>query len=139
MENIGELADGVELFLSDGRKGCSGCWMLECVDQIQCSLGGGIGGRSVGHGTVVGEKFDSFGNAFGGGSTDVHTVTAIVLGSCSDVPAIHTMQGPGVAVGWCFVDEHSCAGRSEGSSIVIEGSVQLCFGGESGIKSCRPE
>ena len=85
------------------------------------------------------KKFDSFGDAFGGGCGDVDAVTSIVLGSSSDVPAVDTVRSPGAAVGWCFVDEYASAGWCQWGAVVIESSVQLGFGGESGIKACRSE
>ena len=64
----------------------------------------------MGHGTIVGEKIDGLGNAFGGRGQYVDAVAAIVLWGCLDVPAVDAVAGPGAADGQGFMNKDSSAG-----------------------------
>ena len=104
MEDSGQCADGVELFISDGGKGCSRSRVFKGRDEIECSSDSSIGRRSFGHGAVVWEEFDSSGDAFGSSVVDIDSVTAIVFVGRAKVPAVVSMWIPGATVDWCFVD-----------------------------------
>ena len=127
----------MQLLVSELGKRGSGSRMLKCIDEVQRSLSGGIGGRSFRHGAIVRKKFNGFGDAFGGGFGDVYAVAPIVFWGSSNIPAVDTMRIPGAPVGGCFVYQDFCAGRGYRGSIVIEGTVKVCLRGKSWIDACR--
>ena len=73
------------------------------VDQVVGSALGVIGGGCLGHGAIVG-KFNFLGDAFGDRGRYVDAVAAIVLGGCSNVPAVDSVTGPGAADGRGLID-----------------------------------
>ena len=83
------------------------------------------------------EELDCFGNSFGASFGDVDSMAAIMLGGGSNVPSIDSVWCPSASVCWCFMDKNSGARWSEGSAIVIEGSIQVCFGRDSWVQASR--
>jgi hypothetical protein len=113
-KNVGQFADGVELVISDCGKGRSRRRGFECMDEIECSLSGGIGRRGFGHGAVVWNKFDS-------------------------VPAVDSMWIPGAPVGRCFVEKYFDARRCKRGAIVVKSANELSVRRESGIDARRSQ
>ena len=63
----------------------------------------------MGHGTIVENKFDGLGNAFGGRGRYVDAVAAIVFESGANVPVVDARTGPGATNLWYFMDKHASA------------------------------
>ena len=118
-----ELSDGLHLVLAKCGKGCSRGWILQGRNKILGCACGCVSGREFWHGTVVWEKLDRFGNAFGGGAGDVNTVAPVVFLCSTDVPAVNAVGGPRAAIGWGFVHEDSGAGGCKGGTIKIECTI----------------
>ena len=70
-------------------------------------------------------KFDCADDSFCTGGRDIYSVTSVVLRSAADVPTIDSMDRPSASVCWCLVDEHFCARRCNGLSVVIVDAMQL--------------
>ena len=138
-KNVCQFADGVELSTSDCGEGRSRRRVFECMDEIKCSLSGGIGRRGFGHGAVVWKKFDSLGDALGSSCGDVDTVAPIMLRGSANVPAVNTMWIPGAPVGRCFVDKDFDARRCKRGAIVVESSIELSVRRESGVDARRSQ
>jgi len=83
----------------------------------------------LGHVTVVGGKLNSVGNLFSGCFCDIHAVAVIVLWGSSKVPSVDAMCIPSLTVGCFFVNDNTGAGGCKWSLVVVEGAVELCFGG----------
>ena len=75
----------------------------------------------------MGKKFNSVDNAVSSGHWDVYLVAPIVFRGAADVPTGDAMGCPWAANTGGLKDEDFCAGRSEGSAIEIEGSIELGF------------
>ena len=67
---------------------------------------------------------------FGADLGCIYLVTAIVVGRMSDVPTIDAVWRPGALGAWCFMHHYLGALRRQRRRVIIEGSVELCFGGD---------
>ena len=54
----------------------------------------------MGHSEIVGKKIDGLGDAFGSRGRYVDALAAILIGGCTDVPAVNAVTGPGAADDW---------------------------------------
>ena len=93
----------------------------------------------MGHGAIVGGEINAIGDAFGGRVRYADTVAAIVLGRCTNVPAVNTVTVPGAADGRGFMDKDLIAGWCKGASIDIVGAVELGFGKKARVDTGWPE
>ena len=93
----------------------------------------------MGHGAIVGGEINAIGDAFGGRVRYADTVAAIVLGRCTNVPAVNTVTVPGAADGRGFMDKDSSSGWCKWLAIEIVGAVELGFGGKARVDAGRPE
>jgi hypothetical protein len=65
LEDIGQPAEGCELFIADVGKGRGRGWVLQGMNEVGCSVMSGVGERGLGHWAVVGKKLNGVGDAFG--------------------------------------------------------------------------
>ena len=75
------------------------------------SRGGSPCGAAVWEGGIVRVKLHSFSDALCAGTWNVYAVTSVVVRGKSEVPSIHTVGGPGVAVVRYLMNNGSGAGR----------------------------
>jgi hypothetical protein len=72
---------------------------------------------------------DSFRDCFG----YINPVAAVVLGRRPDIPSIDAMRCPGATVGGSFMYKDACAGWDKRRSVEIKSSIELRFGGQTGL------
>jgi hypothetical protein len=134
-ERFGECFESLDCAWGKDR-GCGGgrriAKGMEDVFDTGCNH---VVGRGDGHGDLLRKPSESVGDAFLASGPDPGAVAAIGLESRADVPAIDTMWGPGAALRRLLVDEDSSARRSNGSTVEIEGAMDLGPCGELGIDS----
>ena len=132
-KNVGQLCDGRELSITKwGERGGGGRVANGSAEVLGCASSG-ISGRELGHGTVVGKEFYCAGNTFGSRFGCIYAVTAIMVGRTAEVPALNTVDSPCAPFVGCFVNEDFGARRSKGGFVIIESSVELSFGGQTGV------
>ena len=66
---------------------------------------------------------------------DVHSLAPVVLHSAAQVPTIDSMGSRRAPLVWCFVHQHLCARRGEGSSIKVKGAIYMGLGRQSRVYS----
>ena len=93
----------------------------------------------MGHGTIVGEKIDGLGNAFGGRGRYVYAVAAIVLRGCANVPDVDAVTFPGAADSRGFMDKDLSARWCNGRAIEIVDAIEMGFGGKTRVDVERPK
>jgi len=71
------------------------------------------------------EKRNCVGDALTPGSRDVGAIAAVVVWSMPNIPCIHTVLGPGLALLWCFVDQSLYSRRSHRRVVVVKYTVQV--------------
>ena len=104
VEDFGKLADGAKLVLAKRGEGCGGRRVGQVFNQVAGSALGVVGGGCLGHGSNVGEKINGLGDMFGRRGRYVNVVALVVLGVCTDVPAVDAVTGSGAADGRGFMD-----------------------------------
>ena len=90
--------------------------------------GCGVGGRSFGHRSVFGKLLDGLGDAFSARFNDEISVAAVMKCRWSKVPCRGAMGCPAFSFARCIVSNNLRSERAEGSSIKIEGAVELRVG-----------
>ena len=108
------MLNGVHLVGTNFSKGCCGKWVHQGVGKVLGGLHGGITGGRFCYRTLVQEKMDGFGCAFGAGLWNVDPVASLVFGSGTDVPAVYTMPCPSAAIGWGFKHVDLCSWGGQG-------------------------
>ena len=98
----------------------------------------GCFGRIVGcciawHVNVMRKKFDGTCDPFCPCFCYVYRVTSVVLWRTADVPTIDTMWRPCPALLGVFVYQCSGSWWCERRFVIVEGTVELRFGGEAGV------
>ena len=118
---------------------CEGVWhgVNKSIGESANGADGGVGRRAFGNGTITGKKINSFDDAFSSGFGNLHPVETIVFMSAANVPTSDAMGGPGAANSRSLKDKDFGAGRSKGSAIEIESSIELGFDREAGVDARR--
>ncbi len=122
LENVSELLDGMQLFLTKSGEGGGMGRILQCINEVNGSFCSSISGRGVWEGTVMREEFNGV-DAFWGAFGDIDMVAVVAFGGSAKVPAINTMWGPGVSVGGRLVNKHFGVGRGQWRAVEIEGTI----------------
>jgi hypothetical protein len=107
--------------------------MEEGLDEIAGCSRGSISRGHSGESYLGREPFKGVSNAFGSGAGNPYAVAAVMVEGRTKVETGDGMRGPGVAVGWFFMDEDTCARRGQGRAVVVEGAMDLGIGRETGI------
>lgn len=124
-KNILESLNGLQLLIFDWLKGCMEIHMLEGFGQITeraCNI---ILMIVAWYRKIRWEKRNCVGDALTPGSRDVGAIAAVVVWSMPNIPCIHTVLGPGLALLWCFVDQSLYSRRSHRRVVVVKYTVQV--------------
>ncbi len=130
---VGQLLDGVHLGVTDGSIRGRGGRIAKGPAKVDGGTDGCIGRGELGHWTIMREELHSTGDTFGSGFSGVYAVASVMFRCSADIPSVYTVNRPCAAAVGCFVDEDLRSGRCEGGFVIIEGSVELCFSGESWV------
>ena len=124
-EDGSQFAEGSESGCIDCGKGSSWRWVLEGCDEVVGSGTRSIDGGSLGHGSMYGEPFECISNAFSASFDCVDAVAAVVVGSCTNVPARDAMLGPRFTDFGFLMDNDFGTKGAERSSVEVEGAMKL--------------
>ena len=83
------------------------------------------------------EELNGAGNALSTCLGNIYFVVSVMLWDMSDVPAVDAMWIPCAPDVGRFIGNHIGTGRGDGSSTVVEGTVKLSFGRDTGVDGGR--
>lgn len=124
-EDGGETGDFGDLAVTERRERRGWRRVEQSIGEVGASGDREFGSGRSGHDDLGGLPHEGIGNAFSTGFGHPDSVAAVVVPSWTKVKTGDCMGGPRSSRGGLFVDKNFGTGRSQWSSIVVEGAVQL--------------